>query len=330
MLPQDAKRNSDSYSYPNGMLNSGYIAGVLRLNDPVNGICYIQQTRSENHMLPIHYDPKKSPVPREIKEWDLIMAYVHTDGAMQGEERIARLKSIRFEAPNVMHLGGRFKVDFLKKWDAVVHAAAKYSGTPASVAALEQIPSEGNDDRRDSFDWKAMELNKNASNQIRIAGFIQAKSLERNRKHPVDGTPINDRLVVLIRQAKDPNASIPVRWYGRNLQPLSEKLARGMPIIVNGEFRVDVKAISLPDPESGIAEVSKLPFIQAKDMPGPVSPDSGHIKLVPSWAAELFRGHGTQAPEAKPVNEERSQLFASAFGSDTQADSSTPVERPGE
>lgn len=45
MLPMDAKKNADSYSYPNGMLNSGYVGGVLRNPDPANGICYIQQTR---------------------------------------------------------------------------------------------------------------------------------------------------------------------------------------------------------------------------------------------------------------------------------------------
>lgn len=312
MLPQDAKRNTDSYSFPNGMLNSGYIAGVLRNNDPLKGICYIQQTRSENHMLPIHYDPKKSPIPREIKEWDLVMAYVHTEGAVEGEDRIAKLKSIRFEAPNFMHMGTRFRDDFMKKWGAAVHAAAVDSGTPESVQALQQMPGEDNDARRDSFDWRAMELNKNASNQIRIAGFIQAKSLERNRKHPVDGTPINDRLVVLIRQSKDSDHSIPVRWYGRNLQPLAEKLARGMPIIVSGEFRIDVKAISLPDPETQVAEVSKIPFIQAKDMPAPVSPDSGHIKMIPGWAAELFKGHGSAQSE-KPVDQDRAELFNAAF-----------------
>ena len=317
MLPQDAKRNPDSYSYPNGMLNSGYIAGVLRKNDPVNGICYIQQTKSENHMLPIHYDPKKSPIPREIKEWDLVMAYVHTEGMLDGENRIARVKSIRFEAPNFMHLGERFRDDFMKKWSVAVHAAATESQTPPSVEALSQLPSANNDERRDSFDWRTMELNKNASNQIKIAGFIQAKSLERNRKHPVDGTPINDRLVVLIRQSKDSDASVPVRWYGRNLQPLAEKLARGMPILVNGEYRVDVKVISMPDPVSGLAEVSKHPFIQAKDMPVPVAPDSGHIKIVPSWAHELFRGHGSQSAPEK-VDEDRSALFASAFGENQQ------------
>ena len=312
MLPQDAKRNTDSYSFPNGMLNSGYIAGVLRNNDPVKGICYIQQTRSENHMLPIHYDPKKSPIPREIKEWDLIMAFVHTDGAVEGEDRIAKLKSIRFEAPNFMHLGQRFRDDFMKKWGAAVHAAAIDSGTPKSVEELQSMPGDDNDARRDSFDWKAMELNKNASNQIRIAGFIQAKSLERNRRHPVEGTPINDRLVVLIRQSKDSDQSIPVRWYGRNLQPLAEKLARGMPIVVSGEFRIDVKALSLPDPETQIAPVSKIPFIQAKDMPAPVSPDSGHIKIVPGWAAELFKSHGSGQTE-KPAAEDRTALFDAAF-----------------
>lgn len=312
MLPQDAKRNPDSYSYPNGMLNSGYIAGVLRNVDPQNGLCYIQQTRSENHMLPVHYDPKKSPIPRDIKEWDLIMAYVHTEGDREGEERIAKLKSIRFEAPNFMHMGARFHEDLLRKWGAAVHKAAVDSGTPESIKALGQTPVDDSDARRDAFDWKALDLNKNASNQIRIAGFIQSKSLERNRKHPIDGTPMNDRLVVLIRQSKDSDHSIPVRWYGRNLQPLAEKLARGMPIVVSGEFRIDVKAISLPDPETQIAQVSKLPYIQAKDMPGPVTPDSGHIKLVPSWAAELFKGHGTAQTE-KPAEQDRAALFDAAF-----------------
>lgn len=132
---------------------------------------------------------------------------------------------------------------------------------------------------------------------------------------------------MLIRQSKDTDACIPVRWYGRNLQPLSEKLARGMPIIVNGEFRMDVKAISLPDGETGIAEVSKIPFIQAKDMPGPVLPDSGHIKIVPSWAAELFKGHGTQAPQPKQGDAERSAMFASAFGSDSASTPATPGEQ---
>lgn len=174
------------------------------------------------------------------------------------------------------------------------------------------MPGDDNDARRDSFDWKAMELNKNASNQIRIAGFIQAKSLERNRKHPTDGTPINDRLVVLIRQSKDSDQSIPVRWYGRNLQPLAEKLARGMPIVVSGEFRIDVKALGMPDPETQVAPVSKTPFIQAKDMPAPVSPDSGHIKIVPGWAAELFKGHGTAQTE-QPADQDRAALFGAAF-----------------
>lgn len=312
MLPQDAKRNTDSYSFPNGMLNSGYIAGVLRNNDPVKGICYIQQTRSENHMLPIHYDPKKSPIPREIKEWDLIMAFVHADGAVEGENRIAKLKSIRFEAPNFMHLGDRFRDDFMKKWSSAVHAAAVDSGTPKSVTELQAMPGNENDARLDSFDWKVMDLNKNASNQIRIAGFIQAKSLERNRRHPVEGTPINDRLVVLIRQSKDSDQSIPVRWYGRNLQPLAEKLVRGMPIVVSGEFRIDVKALSLPDPDTQIAPVSKIPFIQAKDMPAPVSQDSGLIKIIPGWAAELFKSHGNGQTE-KPADEDRAALFDSAF-----------------
>lgn len=324
MLPQDAKRNTDSYSYPNGMLNQGFIAGVLRCNDPAKGICYIQQTRAENHMLPIHYDPKKNPIPRDIKEWDLIMAYVHTEGGMQGEDRIAKVKSIRFESPNFMHMGQRFRDDMMKKWSKAVHAAAADTGIPASIEALGEIPTESADEKLNSFDWKALELNKNASNQIKIVGFIQAKFLERNRKHPTEGTPLNDRLVVLIRQNKDSDACVPVRWYGRNLQPLSEKLARGMPIVVNGEFRMDVKAISLPDPETQIAEVSKLPFIQAKDLPGPVTPDSGLIKIVPAWAAELFKPHGAQVSADKSAGEDRNALFASAFAKEGGEGSQQP------
>lgn len=62
-------------------------------------------------------------------------------------------------------------------------------------------------------------------------------------------------------------------------------------------------------------------------MPGPVLPDSGHIKIVPSWAAELFKGHGTQAPQPKPGDAERSAMFASAFGSDSASTPATPGEQ---
>ena len=108
MLTMDAKRNAESYSYPNGMLNTGWIAGVLRLPDPANGICYIQQTRSENHMLPIHFDPKTSPLPRDLKEWDLVMAYCHVQGSRDGDQRVVALKSIRFEAANALHMDKKF------------------------------------------------------------------------------------------------------------------------------------------------------------------------------------------------------------------------------
>ncbi|MGN7496371.1 hypothetical protein [Pseudomonas lactis] len=323
MLPMDAKRNPDSYSYPNGMFNSGYIAGVLRKPDLVAGTCFIQQTRSENHMLPVHFDPKKSPIPRDITDGSLVMAYAHVEGATIDGQRIARLKSIRFEAPNFMHLGPRFHADLMQKWGAKVHEQAVDTGIPPAISALGEVPTAESAVRRDAFDWKALDLNKNSANHVKIAGFVQAKSLERNRIH-ADGQPMNDKLVVLLRQTADSSKCIPIRWYGRNLQPLADILQRGMPIVVSGEFRLDVKQIGEPSADQLIAPVSKIPYIQAKDMPGPVQPDSELIKMIPTWVTELYNQFGTQDQSAQPADDERSSLFEKAFAP-SQGDTNSPA-----
>ncbi|WP_432263243.1 hypothetical protein [Cupriavidus sp. TMH.W2] len=318
MLPMDAKKNADSYSYPNGMLNSGYIGGVLR--KPGDGICYIQQTRNENHMLPIEFDPKKTPLPRTIKEGDLIFAICHVLGDKVGDQRIVRLRSISFEEPNTMHMDKRYADDLLRKWGTLVHAAAKDTGVPESIRKLEEQfgrPEEV-EKRLEAIDWRVLGLNRNATNNVRIAGFIQAKSLERNR-FGAEGKPLNDRLVVLLRQTKDSDKCISIRWYGKNLQPLAEKLQRGIPIMVSGEFRLDVKAVDSPDPDSGIAPVSIVPYIQAKDFPAPVPPGSDHIKIIPTWAHELYDRQSRpaqqqQSGDAPTGQEERESLFAKALG----------------
>lgn len=320
MLTMDAKKNADSYSYPNGMLNTGWIAGVLRNPDPANGICYIQQTGNENHMLPIEFDPRTSPLPRELKEFDLVMAYVHVTGAREGDQRLVRVKSIRFEAANAMHMSKEFAEALVKKWAAKVHDAAKNTGTPPAIQALaEQTGPIDAQARIDSFDWKAMKLNQNASNHIKLAGFIEAKILEQNRTG-AEGKPLNDRLIVLLRQTADADKSIAIRWYSRNLKPLADALTRGMPIVISGEYRLDVKAIGAPDPVTGIAPVSKLPYIQAKDMPQPVLPGKddkgGAIRVVPGWLSEMLTRdvQKQKSSPAAPSTSEASALFAQALG----------------
>ncbi|MEC4722200.1 hypothetical protein RY831_23840 [Noviherbaspirillum sp. CPCC 100848] len=313
MLPLDAKRNTESYSYPNGMLNIGWIAGVLR--HPGNGTCFIQQTASENHMIPIEFDPRKSPIPRDVKELDIVMAYCHVIGFKDGDQRSLRLRAIRFEAANTMHMDKRFIEDLVKKWETKVHDAAKRTATPEAIKALQAAQPQSIQERLSAFDWRVMQMNRNASNQVRLAGFVQAKSLERNRV--IDGKPVNDRLIVLLRQTEDPDKCIPIRWYSRNLEPLANMLRRGLPISVSGEVRLDVKAVGAPDPETGVAPVSKVPFIQAKDLPGPVPPDSDLIRIDPWWAVELFNNLGKPTAPAAPVQDEAAKAadFAAQFQS---------------
>lgn len=319
MLTMDAKRNAESYSYPNGMLNTGWIAGVLRVPDPANGICYIQQTRSENHMLPIHFDPKTSPLPRDLKEWDLVMAYCHVGGSRDGDTRVVSLKSIRFEAANVLHMDKSFASALLQKWAAHVHEAAKDSGTPETIKKLGEAHGQPDAASRiDSFDWRAMKMNQNASNHVRLAGFIEAKSFETNRVG-ADGKAMNDRLVVLLRQTSDPDKCISVRWYSRNLKPLHEALRRGLPYIIEGEFRLDVKAIGAPDPVTGIAPVSKIPYIQAKDIPKAVLPGSDAIRVIPHWVGTMISRDTERAPQAAAapvVNSDAAKMFATTFATE--------------
>lgn len=324
MLTMDAKKNADSYSYPNGMLNTGWIAGVLRFPDHALGTCFIQQTANENHMLPISFDPRVAPLPRELKEFDLVMAYVHVSGAIEGDQRIVRVKSIRFEAANAMHMNKDFAEALVKKWAAKVHGAAQATVTPTVIKQLaDKVDPADTKSRMDSFDWRAMRLNQNASNHIKLAGFIEAKVLEQNRVG-LEGKPLNDRLIVLLRQHADPDKSIAIRWYSRNLKPLAEALTRGMPIVVSGEYRLDVKAIGPADPSTGIAPVSKLPYIQAKDMPQPVLPGSdderggGAIRVVPNWLGELLSRDLPKQSAAQPARSsgQAAALFSQAQGAE--------------
>lgn len=321
MLTQDAKRNADSYSYPNGMLNTAWIAGVLRLppDGSRDGLCFIQQTRNENHMLPIEYDPKSCPLPRELKDLDLVMAYCHVHGGRDGDQRIVRLKSIRFEAANVMHMDKNFGKALLAKWALHVHEAAKDSGMPASMQALSDAHGGVLDTaaRLDSFDWAAMKMNQNAANTVKLAGFIEAKSLEQNRVS-AEGKPMNDRMIILLRQTADPDSSIAIRWYSRNLAPLFDLLKRKMPIQVVGEFRLDVKANGPVDPVTKLAPVTKIPFIQAKDMPTPVQPGSDAIRVIPYWVQDMMKATSQQdetVSAAAPVVKDNAaaQAFAASF-----------------
>lgn len=303
MLTNDMKRNPDSYSYPNGMLNSAWIGGVLRLppNGAKDGLCYIQKTRSENHMLPIHFDPRKSPLPHGMQEWDLVMAYCHVSCEWDGvAERIIKLTSILFEGANIMHMGAGFAEKMIAGWSAKVHPQAKDSGVPDSISELAtstgiNLADPAPQTRIDSFDWKAAQMNQNATNRVRLAGFIEALSLEKNRMK--GDMPMNDRLTVLLRQTANPDKSIPIRWYGSNVEILYKKMVRSMPIIVDAEYMMDVKAIGPADPQSGLAPVSKLPYLKSKDVPQPATPSSRAIRVAPIWVSDLIGSRKSQSSQ---------------------------------
>jgi len=88
----DARPNADSYSCPKGRLKAGLTASVPRLPDLAQCACRIQQTRRESRRLPIRFDAKTSPLPRDLKEWGLMMADCrvtdrHVIGGRAGDQR---------------------------------------------------------------------------------------------------------------------------------------------------------------------------------------------------------------------------------------------------
>ena len=263
MLSSERQRDRDAYTYKGGMLNIADIVGRLR---DVNGkVALLQFDNVVDHSVPFTLRPRES-WPRIAKLGSMIKLRGRVLPDTEKDERIIRVEALGIDTPSVIDLPA---VDV---FSAPVRAGQNIDPLPAKVFR----PASSNDRFRP----------RGSRNSVELAGFLVGMKLERPGMPKADGGRNDGLLILGIRQSADPNAVLPVRIYGPRCVAMAAALRMGDPLYISGKVEVRLKNIGEPDPETGVYQTEKYPFIRAAQLSG--AQPGVHMKIdTPAWALEL-------------------------------------------
>ena len=305
MLTSEQKQLSNFYRFPNGMLNVGWVTGFIRGVVPGARMFYLQQTNNSNLMLPI-YLRKGESIPSRHKEMSPVKVICHIEGSMveaehlEGKpdengviqkpmERIARAVAIGFDAANILDM--------------------------PPVLAFEKVPPKGAPRDDANFEFKPFSRDESmadSSNMVRIAGFVQAVSMQT----PNSSGEGSDCCIILIRQTEKESACIPVRYYDkRKAEAVYNRIKRGMPIAIDAALRVRAKPIGKIEESSGLAPVARYPYLHSTQPP--IICTQREILHRPEWAEAMLQEYAARRdrkPAAQPAKETKAPEIKSGEG----------------
>lgn len=328
-----------NYNRVNGMANTAWISGYLRGVTPNKRAIFVQQTNNENQFLPILL-PDDYKMPEGFKEFSPISTVCHIGGRDYGNgSQMAIAKAIGIFEPNVlemdirsgvrnaaygsgmedqveMFLRGEIPAGLKGDHGDVADMAANVSVMPPDSAFQHSVPEGAPESKFKPFTGRDDRL-ADASNVVRLAGFVHDIMLER-----VDiENGVNGKLEILLRQQSNPDACIPIWYYGKLAEVVAEKLEFGLPIMIVGKYRIHVRKMGGQD-EAGMDLIDKRPYIHCDGPPmvPKIHPREGAITHIPDWAWMLRqkskaikrRGQGDGA--ALPVISSPEELAAAEAG----------------
>ena len=263
MLSSDRQRDRDAYTYKGGMLNIADIVGRLREVDGRRGL--LQFDNVADHSVPFELRSRES-WPQIARLGSMIKLRARILPDLEGAERIIRVEALGIDTPSVIDLPAR------DVFMAPVRPGQNVDPLPAKAFR----PAASSDRFRP----------RGSRNNAEIAGFLVGMKLERPGAPKPDGGRNDGLLILGIRQSSDPGAILPVRIYGPRCVPMAAALRMGDPLYVQGKLEVRLKNIGEPDPETGIYQTSKHPFIRAAQLAG--AQPGVHMKIdTPEWALAL-------------------------------------------
>lgn len=263
MLSSDRQRDRDAYTYKGGMLNIADIVGCLREIDGNSGL--LQFDNVVDHSIPFVLRPREN-WPKIAKRGSMIKLRGRILAGLSGTERTLRVEALGIDTPSVIDLPAR------DVFMAPVRQGQNVDPLPAK--AFRANPS--NDRFRP----------KGSRNSAELAGFLVGMALQRPGAPKADGGRNDGLLILGIRQSADPDAILPIRVYGPRCVAVAAALQMGDPLYIAGKVEVRLKNIGDPDPETGIYETEKYPFLRAAHLSG--AQPGVHMKIdTPDWAAQL-------------------------------------------
>lgn len=266
MLSSERQRDRDAYTYKGGMLNIADVVG--RLRDIDGKTARLQFDNVVDHSVPF--------VLRERESWPKIAklgAMIKLRGRLLpgfesvggNADRILRIEALGIDTPNVIDLPAR------DVFNAPVRPGQNVEPLPAKAFRA------NSDDRFRP---------KGSRNAAEIAGFLVGMKLTRPGAPRADGGRNDGLLVLGIRQSADPDAVLPVRFYGPRSVALAQALRVGDPLYIAGKIEVRLKNLGEPDPETGVYQTAKFPFLRGATVAG--AQRGVHMKIeTPDWAVQL-------------------------------------------
>lgn len=265
-MRQQDKQNGSWRSF-RGYRNAGYLSGFLRLNPKTPRTIYLQQTNNEGLSIPIHLR-KGEMLPGRFEEGSPIKVYTRILGNynLEANRLEVRAVALDFDAPGITEM------PLESQWMTAMPDGLEPSAfLPTLFGKPESITKVVSQDR---------------ANSVEIAGHVCGFMMERER-YLENGKMMARKLYMFVQQGADVMQAIPVRYKGRNVQSLREKIKIGTPVFVRAQLRM--KHIPIPGAqpdERGLVPGYQMMFIDGNAW-GQIDPKAAtrgeHVPDLPDW-----------------------------------------------
>jgi len=297
MISIEQRRRDQMYQYRGGMLNAAWVAGVARRITPRGG--FIQQSNNLNQMIGFVLEDGDS-MPNSVREGSNLKVIGRIHSSREGAEPVVVLKVLAFETPSIIDMPPR------AAWERTLR-----DGIPSDSVRPQAI-----DESRSSTD-NVMSMGKvrvaDAGNMVKLAGFVASVFVDPAGVPKPGGGFTVGCLVMLMRQTRDKDDLVPVRFYGAKAEAFGRRIQIGQPLKIEGRLRVRLKNTGEPANANGILPVHKFPYVDATNICVASRYD---ITEEPAWAKEMFLQEQNMRAQRRQVAQSRT-----TSASDTPAES---------
>ena len=310
MISIEQRRRDQMYQYRGGMLNAAWVAGVARGITPRGG--FIQQSNNLNQMIGFVLEDGDS-MPGWVREGSNLKVIGRIHSSREGAEPVVVLKVLSFETPSIIDMPPR------EAWERTLR-----EGIPNDTVRPQAIEESG---AGASAQANARSMGgvrvADAGNMVKFAGFVASVFVDPAGVPKPDGGFSVGCLIMLMRQTRDKDDLVPVRFYGAKAEAFGRRIQIGQPLKIEGRMRVRIKNTGEPADANGILPVHKFPYLDATNICVASRYD---ITDEPAWAKEMFLQEQSMRAQRRQAAQDRSSPSSDATSSGHAV--STPAAAP--
>ena len=309
MISIEQRRRDQMYQYRGGMLNAAWVAGVARGITPRGG--FIQQSNNLNQMIGFVLEEGDS-MPGWVREGTNLKVIGRIHSSREGSEPVVVLKVLAFETPSIIDMPPR------EAWERTLR-----EGIPSDSVRPQAIEESALDAQANPRSMGRVRV-ADAGNMVKFAGFVASVFVDPAGVPKPDGGFTVGCLIMLMRQTRDKDDLVPVRFYGAKAEAFGRRIQIGQPLKIEGRMRVRLKNTGEPADANGVLPVHKFPYLDATNICVASRYD---ITEEPAWAKEMFLKEQSMRTQRRQAAQERANPSedANSNGQAVTAPAAAPV-----